>query len=79
MKVDEPAGAASSVERSVRAPTLEELKTKTLTTEELQAAILKLIELYNTQGKLMDSAIQDLRRYRESRREVDLMNTPYGL
>ena len=79
MNGDKPSGAASAVERNVRAPTLEELKTKVLTTDELQAAILKLVELHNTQGILMDAAIQDLRRYRESRREVDLMNTPYGL
>lgn len=72
-------GAASAVERRVRAPTLDDLKTKVLTTEELQAAVLKLVELYNEQGKIMDDAIRDLRRYRESRREVDLMNTPYGL
>ena len=60
------------------APTLEDLKTKVLTTEELQAAILKLIELYNTQGKLMDAAIRDLQNYRNSRREVDLMNNRFA-
>ena len=79
MDTEQNQGLEAVVERNVRAPTLEELKTKVLTTEELQAAILKLVELHNTQGKLMDAAIQDLRRYRESRREVDLMNTPYGL
>lgn len=78
-KVESAQTTASAVERRVRAPTLDDLKTKVLTTEELQAAVLKLVELHNEQGKVMDAAIQDLRRYRESRREVDLMNTPYRL
>lgn len=42
-----------------KAPTLEELKTKPCTLEELQAALVNLIELYNKQGKLMSDAINN--------------------
>lgn len=39
------------------APTLAELKSRPCTLEELQAAIVHLIERHNEQGKLMEAAI----------------------
>lgn len=44
-------------EIKVVAPSLEELKTRPCTLEELQAALIKFIELYNEQGKVMNAAI----------------------
>lgn len=41
----------------VKAPTLAELKSRPCTLEELQAALVYLIDLYNEQGKIMQEAI----------------------
>jgi len=41
----------------VVAPKLAELKSRSCTLEELQAALVELIELYNEQGMLMNEAI----------------------
>ena len=60
-------------------PKLVELKTRELTVGELQAALVQLIDLYNAQGKAMSAEILELKAYRESRRKVDRMNTPYDL
>jgi hypothetical protein len=43
--------------KPVKAPELNELKSRPCTLEEIQAALVKLIELYNEQGKLMNKAI----------------------
>lgn len=40
-----------------KAPKLKELKERPCTLEELQAALVKLIELHNKQGKVMEEAI----------------------
>lgn len=41
----------------VRVPTLKEMQTRPCTVEELQAALVNLIELYNAQGAKMEAAI----------------------
>ncbi len=41
----------------VTAPTLKELKERPCTLEELQAALVKLMDLHNEQVKLMEAAI----------------------
>jgi hypothetical protein len=41
----------------VIAPKLAELKSRPCSLEELQAALVQLIELYNEQGKVMNAAI----------------------
>ncbi len=43
--------------RDTRVPTLEELLSRPCTVEELQAALVNLIELYNKQGQKMEAAI----------------------
>lgn len=40
-----------------KVPKLKELQERQCTIEELQAALVNLIELYNEQGKLMQAAI----------------------
>ncbi len=39
------------------APSLSDLKTRPCSLEELQAALVKLIDLYNVQGSVMNKAI----------------------
>jgi hypothetical protein len=41
----------------IEAPKLAELKSRPCSLEELQAVLVKLIELYNEQGKIMNAAI----------------------
>ena len=43
--------------KTVIAPKLSELKTRPCSVEELQAALVQLIDLYNEQGELMQAAI----------------------
>ncbi len=61
-----------------KALTLADLKSRQCSVEELQSALIQLIELYNDQGKRMETAIRELQRYRDSRRDADWLNTPYG-
>lgn len=60
-------------------PTLYDMRNKELSCAELQLALVHLIDLYNKQGKEVAAAITELRRYRDSRRDFDIMNTPYGI
>jgi hypothetical protein len=60
----------------VVAPTLKELKTRECTPAELQAALVKLIEMHNGTVADINAMISDGRI--RSKREA-IMNTPYGL
>lgn len=42
----------------IKAPRLSELKERPCSLEEIQAALVKFMELYNEQGRLMDAAIR---------------------
>ena len=58
------------------APSLEELKTRECTPAELQAALVKLIEMHNGTVADINGMISDGRI--RSRHDA-IMNTPYGL
>jgi hypothetical protein len=60
----------------VNAPTLEELKSRPCSLEELQAALVQLIELHNGMHNDINGMIAEGRI--RSRREA-LMDTPFGL
>lgn len=47
------------MDAETKAPTLFELKTRQCTLDELQAALVLLIELHNEQGRLMDLAMSN--------------------
>ncbi len=48
-------------------PKLAELKSRPCTLEELQAALVLLIDLYNEQGALFDEALRELQRSKQDR------------
>ena len=61
---------------NVKAPSLAELQTRPCSQEELQAALVQLIEVHNKLNARINELSSDGRI--RSRNEV-LMNTPYGL
>lgn len=63
-------------DKKVKAPTLFELKTRPCSPEELQAALVQIIELHNK----MHGAVNDMIGSGQIRSKMEvLMNTPYGL
>lgn len=61
---------------SKKAPSLETLKSKACSLQELQAAIVELIDLHNK----LDARVTEYRRKGMIRSEREsLMNTPYGI
>ena len=60
----------------VVAPTLKELKTRECTPAELQAALVKIIEMHNDTVADINAMISNGRI--RSRRDA-IMNTPYGI
>lgn len=54
MKVDENGVVSGTETRGVRAPTLTELKSRSCTKDELQSALVQLIELVNYNAQQSD-------------------------
>ena len=71
--------ADDGVEHTVLSPRLAELMNRDCSTAELQAALVHLIELYNEQGKRMQTAIHELQDYKENKSLQDLLGEPFTI